>query len=294
MNIPTKKLASGFELPVYGLGTWEIGGRMEPDSSQDAADVATIKAAIEHGITHIDTAESYADGHCEELVGKAIAGYDRSHLIITTKVSAWNQSYEGVLAACERSLKRLGTDYIDLYLLHRYPQAGIDIADTMRAMDELIASGKVRHIGVCNMSVNRLKHVQEQTKHKIVCNQVHYSLRVREIVDRGVLEYCQQNDIFVTAWGPLEKGMLSDGGILREMADKYGKTPFQVALNWLIAQDHVITIPKTSSVEHLQENLGALNWLLSPEDQDRLADEFPDQVNVSDRVSLTYPADFPD
>src|SRR5690606_24844394 len=105
-----------------------------------------------------------------------------------------NQNYDVLIASCEDSLKRLGTDYIDLYMLHRYPEPGINVKETMRAMDYLVESGKVRSIGVCNMSVNRIKEVQKHTKNPIVCNQVHYSLACREIAQRGVLEYCQEND----------------------------------------------------------------------------------------------------
>src|SRR6185295_20261611 len=138
------------------------------------------------------------------------------------------------------SLKRLGTDYIDLYMLHRFPNPGIDIADTMQAMDRLVADGKVKNIGVCNLTVNRFKEAQKYTKNKIVCNQLHYSLECREIVDRGILQYCQDNDVLVVAWGPLSKGSLEKADILHEIAEKHQKTPYQVALNWLISQKNVV------------------------------------------------------
>ncbi|HSW37817.1 MAG TPA: aldo/keto reductase [Candidatus Saccharimonadales bacterium] len=291
MNIPVKTLKNGFSLPVYGLGTWQMGGRFEPDNSNDEQDIAAIKAAIDHGITHIDTAESYGDGHSEELVGQAIKGYDRKKLLIATKVSAWNQTYDGILRSCEASLKRLGTNYVDLYLLHRYPEPGIPIADTMRAMDRLIGEGLVKNIGVCNMTINRFEETQKHTANKVVCNQLEYSLKMREAEARGLINYCQQNDILITAWGPLQKGALEEASILQEMAKKYGKIPYQVALNWLIVQPNVVTIPKTSNVEHLEENLGALGWELSAEDIDRLSREFPNQQTVSERVPLDYSAD---
>jgi diketogulonate reductase-like aldo/keto reductase len=291
MKIPVKTLKNGFAFPVYGLGTWEMGGRSSRDSSNDEKDLAAIKAAIDLGITHIDTAEGYGAGHSEELVGQAIKGYDRSKLLITTKVSGPNQSYDDLLHACEQSLERLQTDYIDLYLLHRYPDPGIHIADTMRAMDKLVADGLVKNIGVCNLTVNRLKEVQKHTKHPIVCNQVHHSLDCRESEIGGVIDYCQQNDIFITAWGPLAKGALENAPVLDEMAKKYQRTPYQVALNWLITQPNVVTIPKTTNVEHLKENLGSIGWSLSDEDMARLSKEFPNQKKVSDRVPLDYPAD---
>lgn len=268
-----------------------MGGRFKRDDSNDENDIKAIKAAIDHGITHIDTAESYGDGHTEELVGQAIKSVDRNKLIITTKVAAWNQGYDNLLKSCRNGLKRLGTDYIDLYLLHRYPEPGIPINDTMRAMDRLISEGLVKNIGVCNMTIRRFEEVQKHTDNKIVCNQLHYSLSCRESEIRGIIKYCQDNDIFVTAWGPLEKGALENAEILKEMAKKYSKTPYQVAINWLILQKNVITIPKTTNPEHLEENLGAIGWKLSVEDIKRLANEFPNQKRISDRVPLNYKAD---
>lgn len=291
MIIPAKTLKSGFSLPVYGLGTWQMGGRFEEDRSNDEVEIKAIKAAIDHGITHIDTAEAYGAGHTEELVAKAIEGHGRSKLMIATKVSSWNQSYDNLLHSCEASLKRLSTSYVDLYLLHRYPEPGINIKETMRAMDRLMSEGIVKNIGVCNMTVRRFEEVQKHTKNKVVCNQVHYSLHMREAEVKGAIIYCQENDIFITAWGPLEKGTLEKATILKGMADKYKKTSYQIALNWLISQKNIVTIPKTTKVEHLEENLGALGWELSAEDMEKLIKEFPNQQTVSDRVPLDYPAD---
>lgn len=292
-SIPIKQFRAGFTLPVYGLGTWQMGGRWEADTSNDKNEIQAIKNAIDRGVTHIDTAESYGAGHAEELIGEATRDFDRTTLFIASKVSAHNQSYEALLASCEASLRRLDTDYLDLYMLHRYPEPGIDISETMKAMDLLVETGKVKNIGVCNMSVNRLKEVQKHTKNPIVCNQVHYSLACREIVQRGVLEYCQQNGIAVVAWGPLQKGSLESAEILHQLAAKYQKTPYQIALNWLMSQQDVVTIPKTTSLSHLEENLAAIGWELSEEDIDALTRNFPGQYFVSDRVPLDYAADAP-
>ncbi len=291
MNIPAKILANGFSIPVYGLGTWQMGGRWEADRSQDEKEIRAIQYSLEQGITHLDTAESYGDGHAEELIAHATAGMNRAKLFITSKVSGDHQGYDDLLRSCEASLKRLKTDYLDMYLLHRFPEPGTDIKDTMRAMDRLVEEGIVRNIGVCNMTVDRFRAAQACTANKLVCNQVHYSLDCREIVGRNVLEYCQKNDVFVTAWGPLSKGALEDAPVLHEMAAKYNKTPYQIALNWLITQPNVITIPKTSSLEHLEENLGALGWELEKDDWQKLADEFPNQQLVSNRVPLDYEAE---
>ena len=291
MIIPTKKLNSGFELPVYGLGLWEMGGRWEADESKDNTEITAIQAALALGITHFDTAESYGDGHAEELLGQAIKGADRSKLIIATKVSAPHQSYEGLHQAFEASLKRLETDYVDLYMLHRYPEPGIPIADTMRAMDELVAQGLVRNIGVCNMSPNRFNEAQKHTKNKLVCNQVHYNVQYREMEKTGVLKHSQDNDVMLVAWRPLQKGTLLNSPILDELAKKYSKTPAQVAINWLISQKNVVTLSKTSNVEHLKENLGAVGWAMDTEDIERIRSDFQDQKDVSDAVPLDYEAD---
>lgn len=293
MKIPTKKLKSGFELPVYGLGLWQMGGRWEADNSDDEKEIAAIRAAIDMGITHIDTAEGYGNGHAEELLGKALEGYDRTKLFIATKVSAPNQGYDNLLKSFHASLKRIGTDYIDLYLLHRYPEPGIPIADTMRAMDELVEQGLVKYIGVCNMSPNRFEEAQKNTKNKLVCNQVHYNVQYREIENAGVLKHAQDNDVMVVAWRPVQKGTLPDSELITELATKYGKTPHQVVINWLISQPNVVTISKTSNIEHLKENLGAVDWTMEDADIERIRAEFPDQQAISDAVPLTYEADVP-
>lgn len=284
-------LQNGFELPVYGLGLWGMGGTKEADPTNDEKDIAAIKASIKAGITHIDTAESYGAGHAEELLGKVLVDHDRSKLIIATKVSAHNQGYDGVMHAFEASLKRIGTNYIDLYLLHRYPMPGISIADTMRAMDELVAQGVVKNIGVCNLTPGRFDEVQRHTKNKLVCNQVHYNVQYREIEAWGVLKYAQEHDVMVVAWRPVQKGLLPDTQLIKGIAEKYRKTPTQIAVNWLVSQRNVVTIAKTSSPEHLQENLGALDFVMEHEDIERIRHEFPNQQNVSDAVPLTYDAD---
>ncbi len=286
MLIPTKKLKNGYELPLYGLGLWEMGGRQEPDTSRDSEEIEAIQNAINEGVTHIDTAESYGAGHAEELLGQAIKGAERNKLILASKVSGDNQSYDNLMRAFEASLKRVGVDYFDLYFLHRFPDIGIDIANTMRAMNELVDQGVIRNIGVSNMSVERLKLAQSLTPHKIVVNQVHYNLEVREVEHKRLLEFCQQNDIFLEAYRPLQKGALNGGKLLDDLAAKYTKTPAQIAINWLVSQDNVITIAKTSNPAHLKENLAALDWRLDPEDIKLLRESYPNQQLESDVIAL--------
>jgi len=288
MNILTKKLRNGFEMPVFGLGTWEMGGRFEHDrNSDDESDIRAIKASINMGITHIDTAEIYAQGQAEKIVGEAIRGYERSKLFIVSKVAAVHLKYDDVLKSVEESLKRLKTDYLDLYLIHA-PNPAIPIAETMRAMDALVDRGIIKNIGVSNFKKERQKEAQTHSKNKIVATQVHYNLIYREPEFTSLLKYCQQEDVILIAWRPVQKGLLTDKGnkILDEVSDKYKKTPAQVAINWLISQDHVITLSKMSHMEHIKENLGALDWQMEKDDLEKIRKDFPGQQEISDVVPL--------
>lgn len=283
MNIPTKKLKSGFEMPVFGLGTWQMGGKeIHNSQNDDTRDITAIQKAIELGITHIDTAESYAHGYAEMLVGKATRGVDRSKLFIVSKISPAHLHYDDVFRSCEASLKRLQTDYLDLYLIHS-PNPEIPIEETLRAMDKLIENGLVKNIGVSNFRTDRLKKAQKHTHNKLVVNQVYYNLVTREPEHEGLLEYCQHNDVFLEAYRPVEKGRILSQPIpiLDDMAKKYDKTPAQVAINWLISQENVITLSKTSTVDHLKENLGAIGWQMNKEDIETLRREFPNQQERS-------------
>lgn len=288
MKIPVKKLKTGFEMPVYGLGTWQMGGRKEHDfQNDDEADIAGIRAALDAGVTHIDTAEIYADGYTEILVGKAIKDYDRSKIFLVSKVQAANLSYDNILNACDKSLERLQTDYLDLYLLHRY-NPEISLKESMMALDKLITNGKIKNIGVCNFTKEHLAEAQSYTKNKIVCNQVHYNLVFREPERTGLLEYCQNNDIFLSAWRPLGKGSLLEHTpqMILDMCKRYNKTSAQIDINWLISQPYVITLSKTRHVNHLKENLGSLDWQMDDLDIEKLRQEYPNQEDVSDSVPL--------
>ncbi|MBI3335166.1 MAG: aldo/keto reductase [Candidatus Portnoybacteria bacterium] len=275
-------------MPVLGLGTWQMGGRYERDpNNNDGADIKAIKTAIELGITHIDTAEVYADGWAEKLAAEAIKGYDRKNLFLVSKVSGDHLQYDEVMKACGESLKRLQTSYLDLYLIHWF-NSRVPLQETMRALDELIEQGMVKRIGVSNFTPEHLAQAQRYTKNKIVCDQVHYNLIFREPERKGLLKYCQENDVFLSAWRPVEKGLLAKGGtpILDELCKKYKKTPAQIAINWLISQQNVVTIAKMSRVEHLKENLGGVGWQMEQDDIERLRNEFPHQQSTSNAVPL--------
>lgn len=195
-------------------------------------------------------------------------------MFITTKVAPNHLGYNQVLAACERSLKRLGTDYVDLYLVH-WPNPLASINRTMAAFDRLADGKLVRFIGVSNFSVGQLAKAQKYSKHKIVTNQVEYSLLHRE-PEKKLLSFCQQQKIILTAYTPLARGDLTRRGLgaLDKISKKYLKTPTQVALRWLIEKPQVIVIPKASDKKHIDELLGCMGWHLKLEDQELLSHEF--------------------
>jgi diketogulonate reductase-like aldo/keto reductase len=260
------------KLPVLGLGTWHMG----MDSSSREQEVEAVKYAIEKGLTHIDTAEMYSDGESERIVGEAVKDFKREDLFITTKVSPKHFEYEQVLEACERSLERLNLEYVDLYLLH-WPNYDVPLEETMRAMNELVDTGDIKRIGVSNFSVELMEEARSLTEHGIFTNQVEYSLADLSPETNGVLEYCQKNEMILTAYSPLGQGALVGKGrhkVLDEIAEKYDKTNVQVALNYLTSQPNTIAIPKSSKKEHIDEILGAVDWRLEESDISRLRESF--------------------
>jgi diketogulonate reductase-like aldo/keto reductase len=288
MNIPTKKLNNGFEIPVLGFGTWFMGGSFErEDNYNESKDIEAIKKTIELGGYRFDTAEMYAKGYSEEILGKALKGYDRSKLFITSKVSPANLGYDSVISSCKNSLARLGMDYLDLYLIHA-PNPDISTEETMRAFDYLKEQGLIKNIGVSNFNIDRLKEAQSKTKNKIVLNQVHYNLIFREPILKGVIKYCQDNDIVIEAWRPIQQGSLAKTGIavVDKMCEKYNKTPSQIAINWLVSQKNVITLVKASNIKHLEEDIGSIGWNISDEDILLLTNDYPIQLDRSNAVQL--------
>jgi diketogulonate reductase-like aldo/keto reductase len=257
-----KELANTrIRLPEIGFGTWNYNGGVEP-----------LRAAIECGARLIDTAESYGT---EGVVGEAIKGR-RHRVFLATKVLPRNFKRRDLVLAAERSLRRLGTDHIDLYQLH-WPNFTIPIEEPMRGMEDLVDAGKVRFIGVSNFSVRDLAKAQVAlSRQRIVSNQVRYSL-IERTIEGGLVQYCQKNGITVIAYSPLATGFeylkrADPEGVLRRVAEASSKSEAQVALNWCIGKENMIAIPKASTVEHVVENTGASGWKLRP-DLVRLLDE---------------------
>ena len=254
-------------LPKIGFGTWKIGGSSSPNHSVDAKSLTALRYALEIGYTHIDTAEMYGSGHTEELVGEAVrgSGKKREDIFITSKVLPSHLKYDEVLKACDNSLRRLKMDTIDLYLIH-WPQAGMKLEDTFRALNKLVRDGKVKHLGVSNFNLKLLKQSQELSETSIITNQVPYSINDRAYVNNGVLEYCQQNDIIFTAYEPLDKGNLHSNKTLESIAKAHNATIFQIALAWVISQPRIITIPMSFNPQHIRENFESANIELIKEE----------------------------
>jgi len=249
----------GRSVPSLGLGTWKMG----EDRSMDDSSISALRRGIELGAKMIDTAEIYANGRSEELVGRAIKVFDRDELFIVTKVWTTNARYDDVLKAAKRSSERLGT-HIDLYLLH-WPTS-IPICETMRAMEELVKTGLVKHIGLSNFDVKGIEEARACLKNTdIAAIQNRFSPTYRRDYT-SVIPYAQKEGMMYMAYTPIEKGTLSGNRLLKKIGEKYGKTPIQVALNWLMCIEPVVPIPKASRVEHVEENVGAMGWRLSKED----------------------------
>ncbi len=244
------------KVPVLGVGTWKMLGN-------EKNDIDTIRYAIGRGMALVDTAEMYGN---EIMVGQAIRGFE--NVFIATKVAPHNFRYNDVINACNQSLKKLGVKQIDLYQLH-WPNHSVPIKETMGALEQLKKDGKIRHIGVSNFDVREFEEAQASMKNsEIVSNQVEYSILTRD-VEKDMIEYSRKNNITLIAYSPLASGALFSAKyqnlaiMLSSIGKKHGKTMAQVALNWLIINEHVIAIPKASSKAHVDENMDAIGWKLT-------------------------------
>jgi diketogulonate reductase-like aldo/keto reductase len=258
-------------LPKIGFGTWSIGGGSTPNPKLDSVSMTALRSALETGYTHFDTAEAYASGHCEELIGRAIreSKTNREDIFITTKVSPENLSYKNVINSCENSLRRLDMDYIDLYLIH-WPGTRADYDETFRALNELVHNGKVKHLGVSNFNLKLLNQARDYSKKPLITNQVPYRVTDKTYINNGVVEYCQQNDILLTAYSPVKFRGVNTNKTLADIAESHSATPYQIALAWLVMQPRVITIPMSFNPQHIEENFSAADIELSRDEIEQL------------------------
>jgi diketogulonate reductase-like aldo/keto reductase len=258
---------TGVKVPVIGQGTWNMS----------SGGATALRTGIDLGMTHIDTAEMYGSGRAEEMVAEAIAGR-REEVFLVSKVLPSNATYKGTMAACEHSLERLKTTHLDLYLLHWRGRS--PLTETMRAMEELVAAGKVRFIGVSNFDVADVQEAEEALqKERLAANQVLYHLQERSI-ERKLIPYCKSHQIAVVGYSPFGHDRFpaprsAGGRLLEEIGKRHGRTPRQVALNFLTRDPAVFTIPKAGSVEHVRENSGGAGWTLTLRDIEEIDRVFP-------------------
>jgi diketogulonate reductase-like aldo/keto reductase len=268
-SIPTRTLPSGNELPVLGYGTYDLPN----DGVGDA-----LRTALDAGYTHVDTAEGYGN---ETAIGSALAEYDREELFLTSKVVPSNLHYEGVLDAVEASLDRLGTDYLDLYLIH-WPNPAISLRETMQAFERLHEEGLVRDVGVSNFSAYQLAFARRVADVPIAVNQIEFHpWYYRE----DLLEYCREHDVVVEAAAPLARTRFLDDPVLADVADDHGVTPAQVALKWAV-EKNVVVLPKSATADHIRSNAALFDW--------ELGDDAVARLDDVDRMENVYMIDVDD
>jgi diketogulonate reductase-like aldo/keto reductase len=267
-DVRTTKLPSGTEVPVLGQGTW---GWAE-DARRRVNEISSLRRGLRLGLSLVDTAEMYADGGAEKLVGEAIAGR-RNEVFLVSKVLPSNATRDGTVAACERSLRRLGTDWLDLYLLHW--RGRVPLAETVGAFEVLVAAGKIRHWGVSNFDPMDMAELATVSGgNNVATDQVLYNLASRGI-EWDLLPECRQRQIPVMAYSPLGHGRLLQERILIDIAIQYDVRPAQVALAWVLRQDGVIAIPRASTPARVEQNRAALELHLSEETLEELDLAFP-------------------
>jgi diketogulonate reductase-like aldo/keto reductase len=264
----TLQLPSGKEIPILGQGTWRMGEK----NSQKQAEIDALRLGIELGMTLIDTAEMYGEGGAEQVVAEAIADR-RDKVFLVSKFYPYNASYQDVMKACDRSLSRLKTDYLDLYLLHW--RGSIPLSETLEALQHLKQVRKILDYGVSNFDVDDMEEALSLPGgNAIATNQVLYNL-MRRGIEWDLLPWCKQCNIPIMAYSPVEQKAFVDRPELAAIASKYAATPTQIALNWLLRQDNVISIPKATNPNHIQENRAALDINLTEEDFQEIDRIFP-------------------
>ncbi|WP_306918150.1 aldo/keto reductase [Rhizobium mesoamericanum] len=269
--IPTISFPGGAEVPAIGQGTWNMGER----SSEAKREIESLRTGLDLGMTLIDTAEMYAEGGAEKIVAQAIRGR-RNEVFLVSKVYPWNASRKGAIEACGRSLSRLGTDRIDLYLLHW--RGDHPLAETVEAFETLKVSGKIGAWGVSNFDTNDMEELLTvPAGGNVATNQVLYNL-ARRGVEYDLLPWCQQRQIPLMAYSPIEQGRILHHPELIRIAKAYQATPAQVALAFLLERDRVIVIPKTSSTARAAENRDAVSLDITDGDWAALDAAFPPPV----------------
>lgn len=271
-TMQTLQLPSGQPIPILGMGTWRMG----ENTRNRQQEIEALRHGLDHGLSLIDTAEMYGEGGAEEVIAEAIANR-RAETFLVSKVYPHNASKRGAIAACERSLQRLKTDYLDLYLLHW--RGSVRLSETLEAFQTLQAAGKIRSYGVSNFDTDDMVEAHQlQGGKAIATNQVLYNL-MRRGIELNLLPWCQHHRIPIMAYSPLEQGQLLKHRTLQTIAQARDVTPAQIAIAWLLHQPNVIVIPKSSRIEHIEQNRAALTLKLTTAELATLDAAFPTPAN---------------
>ncbi|MFB6291421.1 MAG: aldo/keto reductase, partial [Candidatus Bipolaricaulia bacterium] len=268
---PSTDLKTGGSMPLVGFGTWDLFGETLEKSLQMALDV---------GYTHIDTAEGYQN---EEKIGEVLTNFDREKIFLTSKVLPTNLHYDDVLESLNNSLKKLRTDYLNLYLIH-WPNPAISLRETLHAFAKLHEAGKIKNIGVSNFNTYQLKVAQKITEIPISVNQLEFH---PWYYDRELFNYCREHEIRLTASAPLARKKILEDSLIKDIGKKHNKTPAQVVLRWQVQQG-VATIPKSSSKKHIEENFEIFDFKLTPQEMNKLGkisrEERAYQIDLDDEI----------
>ncbi|GCE31688.1 hypothetical protein KDA_71720 [Dictyobacter alpinus] len=264
----TVSLPAGEKIPILGQGTWGMG----EDAGRRKNEIMALQLGLDLGMTLIDTAEMYGEGGAEKVVGEAIAGR-RDEVFLVSKVLPYNATHNGTITACERSLQRLRTDQLDLYLLHW--RGSTPFGEVLGAFDELVRTGKIRYWGVSNLDISDMQELVEfPDGQNVATDQVLYNL-ARRGIEYDLQPWCRQRHIPLMAYSPIEQGRLLDHPQLKQIAAQHRATPAQIALSWLLRQDNLNVIPKTGTPAHVKENRAALDIQLTEQDLQQLDRAFP-------------------
>lgn len=277
------------DITKIGLGTWLLGGDVkENPNNDDEKDINAIIYALKNGINHIDTSESYSGGKSEKLIGEAIKNFDRDKLFIATKVREWNLTYDNIISSCCNSLKRLQTDYVDLFYIHKQNK-DVNIKSVCEALNYLLAKGLIKNVGLSNVGIDTIQKYNKYLTKKIYAVQNQYNLICRESQKKGVIDYCRENNIKFICWRPVllsylgvKDPMYNKGTypILDNIAKKYNVSNIQVVAKWLLQQDNVYIVFKSNNCEHIKEILETNKFCLSDDDWNELNDNFPVKFDV--------------
>ncbi|WP_415381607.1 aldo/keto reductase [Halosimplex sp. TS25] len=254
-TVPTKTLPSGDELPQLGFGTWDIGGETVKEG---------VRTALDAGYTHVDTAEGYKN---EAEIGEVLAEYDRDEFFLTSKVLPKNLNYDSLIESCRDSLDRLGTDHLDLYLIH-WPNPAVSLRESLDAMATLHDEGLVKNVGVSNFSAYQLSCAHHVADVPIAVNQIEFHPWFQR---PDLVDYCRETDTVVEAAAPLGRTEVFEDEVVQELADRYDRSAAQIVLKWAIDRD-IVALPKSSSPDHIRSNFDLFDWSLDDEDLAALDD----------------------